>query len=219
MINRRFYGVILLVLVVFGLSAITPQTLFAQAEKGIALYNSKGYQEAEGVLRDALKADPTSVQARYYLGLSLLQQGKSGDALNEFKKVHGDLLRWDQWTRPTIPNEYQIQLALARANMALKLYDEAGRNLQLARIEDAGSSEVYLHYGVYYSDQKNYAEAIKALEKAISLDPKNAYAHYYIGMAYSESGQTGKMAAPFQTFLKLAPEAPEAAKVRSMINP
>ena len=40
--------------IVFSLMAVIPQLLLAQAEKGIALYNSKAYMEAEGVLREVL---------------------------------------------------------------------------------------------------------------------------------------------------------------------
>lgn len=218
MSKGRVYGSILIIVAIFGLSAVIPRILFAQAEKGIALYNSKGYQEAEGVLREALKADSSNVQARYYLGLSLLQQGRPDDALNEFKKVHGDLAKWDQWTRPPVPNEYQIQLAIGREQIGLKQFDEAWRSLESARIEDSSSSEIYLYRGVYYLDQKKYQEATRELEKAINLDSKNAYAYYYTGIAYSESGHPDKMIGPLQSFLKLAPDAAEAAKARSMIK-
>jgi tetratricopeptide (TPR) repeat protein len=218
MSTGRVHFNMLMVSVIVCSMAVLAQQVFAQAEKGIALYNSKGYAEAESTLKEALKSDATNVQARYYLGLSLFEQKKFDEALGEFKNTQSYLLKWDQWTRPTIPNEYQIQLALARTNMALKKYDEAGRNLQLARIEDSSSSEIYLYYGIFYLDQKKYPEAIDALEKAIRLDSKNAYAHYYAGIAYSESGAPDKAAAPFRTFLQLAPDAPEAVKAKSMIK-
>jgi tetratricopeptide (TPR) repeat protein len=215
--GRVGFNMLMASVIVCSMAVITQQ-VFAQAEKGIALYNSRGYTEAEGVLKEALKSDSTNVQARYYLGLSLLEQKKFDEALGEFKNTESYLLKWDQWTRPIIPNEYQIQLALARTNLALKKYDEAGRNLQLARIEDSSSSEIYLYYGIFYLDQKKYPEAIEALEKAVRLDSKNAYAHYYAGIAYSESGAPDKAATPFRTFLQLAPDAPEAAKAKSMIQ-
>jgi regulator of sirC expression with transglutaminase-like and TPR domain len=66
--------------------------------------------------------------------------------------------------------------------------------------------------------RENHAAAVKALERAIKLDPKKAYSHYYAGIAYGNLKRPDKMAEHFQYFLRLAPEAPEAAKVRSYLR-
>ena len=55
----------------------------------------------------------------YNLGLSNLSQDKYQDALDAFLKINNSL------TGKTSPNEYQIQIALARARLGLKQYDEA----------------------------------------------------------------------------------------------
>ena len=66
--------------------------------------------------------------------------------------------------------------------------------------------------------QKNYKAAAADLEKAIELDPDNAHAHYYAGLAYNGLKRPDQMVKQFQVFLRMAPNAPEAAKVRSVLR-
>jgi len=159
--------------IAIGLLAVIPQHLYAQAQKGADLLKSRQYREAETALREELKADPSDVQARYYLALSLLEQEKNQEALAEMKQVQQAQLRADQWTRSPVPNEYQVQIALGRARLALKNYSEALSNIESARIEDGNSAEVYLYRGLYYLEQKKSAEAARDLEKAIKLAPNS----------------------------------------------
>jgi tetratricopeptide (TPR) repeat protein len=66
--------------------------------------------------------------------------------------------------------------------------------------------------------EKNYKPVAEDAEKVIGLDPNNAYAYYYAGIAFSNLKRPDKMADYFQNFLKLAPNAPEAAKVQSLLR-
>ena len=217
--NRRKTCFNILVLsVVFSLAAAIPQQIFAQVEKGIELYNTGEYRDAERVLREALKADPRNISANYYLGLSILLQEKHRDALDILLKVKDDQSKAEQGSRSPIPNEYQIQIALARTRLGLQQYVEAWKNLEAARIEDASSSEVYVYRGVYYLQQEKHQEAIEELEKAITLNAKNPYAFYYVGLAYFRSGNGEKAIEALKTFLNLAPYAPEASEAKSIID-
>ena len=218
MIKHRTGRYILVLFFMFLSAAVIPQKVFAQAERGIELYKAGEYQKAESTLQEALKAEPSNVTARYYLGLCALQQKKYGEALDVFLQVGKEQARTDRRKRATVPNEYQVQLALARAHLGLRQYNEAWKNLESARVEDMNSSDAYLYRGVYYYDQKKYAEAIKDLEKAISLDKNNTYAYYYAGLAYADSGNGAKAVDTLKYFLQLAPSAPEAAKVKALID-
>jgi tetratricopeptide (TPR) repeat protein len=208
----------LVIAVVISLIAVIPQQIFAQAEKGIELYDSGNYQGAERALREALKADSSNTTANYYLGLSVLMQNKYEEALGIFLKVKKSQETADQRSRPDVPSEYQIQLATARARLGLNQYDEAWKNLELAGLEDDTASDVYVYRGVYYLQQQKNEEAIKELEKAISLDDQNAYAYYYSGMAYYNTGNGKKASEDLKTFIKLAPNAPEVGKAREVLN-
>jgi tetratricopeptide (TPR) repeat protein len=180
MMNRgRIWVGIAVAGIVFGVLGAV-----AQQDQGVALLEAKKFADAERALRDALKAEPWNTTARYYLGLSLLEQEKLNDALAEFRKASDEQNKAAQWTKPAIPTEYQIQIALARTLIGLKQYPEAWKCLESARIEESSSSEVYLYRGIYYAQQDKTQEAIKELERSVSLDPQSAYAR-----------QAGKLAA------------------------
>ncbi len=204
--------------VVLILAVFFAQWTFGQTSKGIELYNSGKFPEAEKVLREALKANSSDLSAIYYLGLSVLLQKEQNEALAIFMKVHQTRNKMDPKTRPAVPNEYQIQLALARTNLEMKHFEMAWKNLEAARKEDPGSSDVYVYRGVYYLDQEKHKEALNELGKAISLDAKNPYSYYYQGMAYLYSGEGEKAVDAFKKFLEMAPHAPEAGEAQRIIN-
>jgi len=215
--KKRFYCGVATLCLIAGCSSAIPQ-LFAQAEEGIELLHSHYYAEAEGKLQAALDADQENNSVRYYLGMALLNQGKYAEALKKLEAAGSEQERASQWSPPTIPSVYQVDLALAQAYLGLQRYEDAWPKLQSARIENPDSSDVFLYRGVYYYMQKEYESAVEDLEKAIKLDSQNSYAYYYVGMAYFEMSQLGEMVEVFKIFLQIAPNAPEAPDVKRMVN-
>jgi tetratricopeptide (TPR) repeat protein len=215
--TRRFCCRLLVLSVVFALIAAIPRQIPAQSKKGIDLYGAGQFKEAEAVFRDALKSNASDTPNRYYLGLSILLQDRFGEALDIFLKVKQSQDKADQRTRPAIPDEYQINLAMARACLGLQKYADAWKNLEQARTENP-SSDVFVYRGVYYYQQDKFAEALKELEKAISLDAKNAYAYYYEGLVYYKTGQAESAVSALKMFLQLYPTAPEAAKAKEIVT-
>src|SRR3954447_2564993 len=69
--------------------------------------------------------------------------------------------------------------------------------------------------GIYFNTGKA-AEAKPLVEKAVQLDPSNADAHYIYGMTLV-SDTPAKAKTEFEEFVKLAPNAPNAAIAKQMI--
>lgn len=65
--------------------------------------------------------------------------------------------------------------------------------------------------------QKKYDDAIGRLTRVIAAKADVAYAYFWRGMAYYSKKQPDKMVGDFETFLKLAPTAPEAATVQQLL--
>mgnify|MGYP001767786080 FL=1 len=216
--TRRTGSRILPLSAVIALAAIIPQHSFGQAGNGIELYNDWKFAEAERALRETVKADPGQRTARYYLGLSALMQEKFGDALDSFLKVKGIQDKTDPQARAAVPSEYQIQLALARARLGLKQYEEAWKHLEAAGAEDGEAADVYVFRGEYYVLQNRNDEAIRELQKAIKMDGKNGHAYYYLGLAYHQAGQAEKAVEALKMFLQLDPHAPEAPAAKKLID-
>jgi len=199
------------------LSAFVPQLLVAQTSKGIELCNSGQLQEAEKVLRAALKANPKDTQASYWLGITVLLRDKHQEALRIFMKVKADQDTAGK-ARAAEPNEYQIQIALARTNLELRKNDDALKNLEAAKKVQPNGAEINVYQGYYYINAGNPKKAIAELEKAISLDKNNAYAYYYAGRAYILDGNGAKAKEMYLHFLELAPRAPEAPKAKLFVD-
>lgn len=207
----------LLVLAVVAASVVfTSQGMFAQDQKGIELFNAGRFHEAETVFRETLKANPSDMSSTYYLGLAVLQQKNYKDALDLFVKIKQS--RTERRAKTAIPTEYQIQLATARARIGLKQFSEAWKNLEAAQKEDGSASDVHVYRGVYYLEQEKHEDAIRELERAIKLDSRNPYAYYYAGIGYYHSGNGQKAVEDLKMFLQLAPDAPEAAEAKEIID-
>jgi tetratricopeptide (TPR) repeat protein len=83
---------------------------------------------------------------------------------------------------------------------------------------DGGLPQAHYQLGLVESARGNQAPAAQAFAKAAELDPLNAYAHYEAGMAFYKIKRVDRMAVYFENFLKLAPNAPEAPAVRSIMK-
>ena len=85
---------------------------------------------------------------------------------------------------------------------------------------EADANYAQAHYGLGlalgYLGQRD--KAIASLEKSIQLDSGNAYAHYHLGLALQQSGVTDRALLHLQRFLELAPDAPEAPRVRALLS-
>ena len=79
-------------------------------------------------------------------------------------------------------------------------------------------AEAHFQLGLVQAERRDYAQAAPAFEAAIAIDPMPAYAHYYAGLSYYQAERIDLMATFFESFLKLAPEAPERTQVESIMR-
>ena len=196
--------------VVLFTSGMSMQVL-AQTDQGIELYDSWEYEKAEKAFRRVLMQEPNDAQAGYYLGLSLLMQGKYNEALDVLQnaKASGEAGLLDKG---------QLEIALTRAYLGLERYPEALERLKAAEMAKADPVDVHTFRGAYYLGKNSVKEAAQELEKAIEKESQNAYTYYYAGFAYLRLGNPANAVELFQMFLRLSPYAPEAGNVKFLIN-
>ena len=176
----------------------------ADLDEGKRSFLAGDFQGAQKALREVVAAEPDNHEANYYLGMSLLEQQKYGEAEPFLKQADSGMP--------------EARIGLARVNLMQDRLPEAMRLLDSAQKARPDDSEVYQYRGMILLKQEKASEAAEQLSKAVELDPKNAYAHYYLGMANNRLKKTDQMIREFQLFLQLAPKAPEAAKVRSLLR-
>jgi tetratricopeptide (TPR) repeat protein len=76
------------------------------------------------------------------------------------------------------------------------------------------------HYqlGLVQEARGEHSPAATEFARAAELDSQMAYAHYMAGMSYYKAKRIDKMAVYFENFLRLAPSAPEAPAVQSIMK-
>jgi hypothetical protein len=66
--------------------------------------------------------------------------------------------------------------------------------------------------------RREYGDAAAEFTKAAQLDPGFAAAHYYAGLANYREKRIDLMTRSFETFVRLAPNAPERPEVESILR-
>ena len=79
-------------------------------------------------------------------------------------------------------------------------------------------AEAHFQLGLARAERRDYVRAAPAFEAAIAIDPMSAYPHYYAGLSYYQAKRIDLMAEFFESFLKLAPNAPERPQVESIMR-
>jgi tetratricopeptide (TPR) repeat protein len=134
-------------------------------------------------------------------GIALYNQGKYAEAEAALRGASGP--------------EAQAYLAASLARQ--KKYVEAEAPAKAALEASPGSAVAAAGLGESLVGQKKHDEAITRLSAVIKAKPDAAYACYWRAQAYQNKGQIARMVDDYQTFLKLAPAAPEAASVKALL--
>ena len=141
---------------------------------------------------------PDDLQA----GIRLYEEGKFAEAESALRKASG--------------TEASAYLAASLAKQ--KKHAEAETAAKAALEAEATHSVAVGALGEALVGQKKHDEAIARMTAAIKAKDDLAYAFYWRGHAYYGKKQNAHMVADFETFLRLAPKAPEAALVNQLLS-
>ena len=126
----------------------------------------------------------------------------------------GSALAQDPCAQPQV-----AQLASqARSLVQQKKFAEAEAPARQALATCATHSDGAHALGGSLVGQKRFDDAIASMSGVIAAKPDVAYAYLWRGHAYYNKRQPDKMIADFETFLRLAPTAPEAASVKQLLS-
>jgi len=139
-------------------------------------------------------------------GVQLSNAGQHDAAIAKFQEAVG-----------IIPSCYNCYNNIAYSYTAKKDYanaEEAYKKSMEVKPDDAAA---YVGLAGIYFNTGKAAEAKPLVEKAVSIDPSNADAHYIYGMTLVAENPA-KAKSEFEEFMKLAPTAPNAAIAKSLIT-
>jgi tetratricopeptide (TPR) repeat protein len=170
-------------------------------------------QDANLTLAMASAAATKEVQAKnaaitktFDEGVTLSNAGQHDEAIAKFNEAIA-----------IIPTCYNCYNNIAFSYTAKKDYAnaEAAYKKSMEVKPDDANSYVGLA-GIFFNTGKT-AEAKPLVEKGVQLDPSNADAHYLYGMTLV-ADSPAKAKSEFEEFLKLAPNAPNAAIAKSLVG-
>ena len=196
-----------LYLIIAMLCAVSVVLGYQDLSRGIDLYNARKYAEAVRALQTVVESQSDNAEAQTYLGLAYIATGNIGEARAALQRAE-----------ELAPNSDAVKVGQARVAIEGQQFDMAEAALQRAAEINEGNPDVALYRGALRVAQRNYQAAVNELNEAIARKRNNPYAYYYIGLAYNGLKRPDKVVESFETFLKLAPDAPEAERVKSLLR-
>jgi Tfp pilus assembly protein PilF len=194
-----------------GTVSAAPEPVPAEAReryaKALEASAAGDHRKAVGELKAALEIHPRFPLALNELGAQYMALGQLGEAADAFAaavKLAPD--------EPVLRVNYGILL------VRRKKYAEAESQLARAVALDERNAAARLHRGHALIRLGRAAEAEPELLLAVKLGgPAAALAHRYLGALYFERGDDTRAAAALEEYLRLAPDAADAAQVRAIL--
>ena len=172
------------------LSACGPDEALIEAriDQGVRLYQRGDYAGAIEALSPVLASTSEYVEARRYLGLSLLYVSRHGEALAVIDEALAE--------SPSDPRLYEALGVIYMARYTARAYTETQREDGEAAIEalrkaiELDPDRVNPHYnlGVIYSYRDDIEPARQAFEAALAIDSTFSAAHKRLGMIHRQRG-------------------------------
>jgi TolA-binding protein len=173
--------------------------------------------QAQALLTDAVAQHPQFGLAHNELAMLHLKAGAIDKALEEMKLAI-----------KALPDDPQVQFNYGLISLERKDYAEAEKQFRrsLKRMDKSSQGHMYLGVALMRLKatdaaevQRNQAEAERELQQSIKLGGDSAArAHYYLGGLYWARRDYKKAADELETYVKLAPKAPDAEQVKGTIK-
>ncbi len=169
--------------------------------------------EALAAAQKAAEMVPSSADTQNALGEMYLRANKTKEAEEVFKRA-------EEAAKAAIEADAkntEAILGLAIAQQRTKNFEEAKKNLDKFLEGNPGDIRGLYRQGLNASFQQKWKEAVDWFTKAIEKDASYAYAYYYRGLAQEKAGKKDQLVLDMDRFVKLAPDAPEASRAKSII--
>lgn len=202
-------GIVALILVMSNM-------VFAQTvQDGRKFISYQRFNSARETLEKAVAANPGNAEAQYWLGQAYLELNQVDKAKETYRKAlegngsnplllagmgHVESLegkkndarqRFETAISLTKAKDIQVLNAVGRANADKNGDADYGieKLFQATQIKGFKEPDVYLNMGDAYRKKNDGGNAVKSYNNALTVDAKNAEAHYKIGKVYLTQGK------------------------------
>jgi len=167
--------------------------------KGVQLVWAEDYQKALFYFKEAVKKNPSYVEAYFAIGYCKGELALYSEAIDAYKQA----IRIN-------PDDVDAYFNLGLTYGNLERYHEAIEAYKQAIRIDPYHAKAHHNLGVIYGNLGLYSEAIEAYKQAIRIDPDYAKAFYSLGWAYSELGLYSEAIEAYKQAISINPDYAEA---------
>ena len=161
----------------------------------------------ERLLREILREEPANPLANLRLGYVLLETQRCTEATRHF--------------RAAITAKYPSadpHLGLAACLAAQRDFRRAAETLRDGDAVEPGNPVLLANMGLMLSDGGHPEQAVKPLQRALTIDPGMHQARFGLALAFARAGNRGEAAAEAQELLRRLPaDAPQRAEVARLL--
>lgn len=199
--KKRFLAVVLAFGFVFLAGVCYCETPF---EKGKAEFKDENYEEALASFLEARKLEPSSSTVAYYLGLTYKILESNKEAVTYLREAV-----------TLTPRVREALVELVDALYQTNEIGEAKKWIEVGEKENIEPARLQFLKGLVLVKEEKYEEAIKAFEKAKSLDAKLGQpSEFQIANAYVKLGKLGDARTRFNAVNRLDPNTDIATYAR-----
>ena len=183
-------------------------------QAGVDADKAGNHDEAIAKFTEAIAFDSLCADCYFNMGLSQAAKKDYEKAEASFKKAI-ELKPDHAGAYNGLANLYNTQRKFDEAQAASAKAAELSGGVGGAA--GGGSVDALYNQGVIFWNQGKIAEAKKQFEAALASNPNHAESHYQLGMALVNEGNLKGAAEQFDTYLKLAPDGPNATQAKALV--
>jgi tetratricopeptide (TPR) repeat protein len=194
--------------VVSAALASVPKPALERYQKAQGLARAADYERAIEELRGAVALHPQFALAHGEMGALYLKAKRADKAAEAFRAA-----------LKIAPDDYAALLGLGVALFDAGEAAEAEAPLRRALKRNDSSSLARLYLGRVLIKRQELGDAERELLRAAAAkDAHSPAAHYYLGGIYWAKRDYRRAAEQLETYLRLSPDAPDAARVRETVK-
>ena len=183
-------------------------------DEGVSLSREGKYDDSVAAFNRALGVNPKCPDCYYNIGFAYSQKKDFDKAEENYKKALE--------VKPDYADAYNGLANIYNAQKKFDLAAEASKKAtELASSAPGGlvsaNADALYNQGVILWNSGKIADAKKQFEAAIAANPNHAESHYQLAMALVNEGNLAGAAAEFNSYLKIAPDGPNAAQAKALV--
>jgi len=178
-----------------------------EVAKAAALVQQQKYAEARAIYEDILKKHPEAYQVEPYIARTYYAEHQLEPAIEHLRNAVAKE-----------PDNAEYKILLAHL-LAEKGDAEESRQV-IASVDDSKIKDpaTLLNIGIGLLNEKKPADALTWFDKTVTRFPDRADAYYYRGITELQLEKTDAAKADLEKFVAMAPNAPEAATAKGILE-